>query len=839
MSSVSKTYSDEERAICYTCPDAGLQKSIEVSGRTTVVNCRNYTKKGVIFEQRLVAQSNELFDMNLIAVVDNGVDSSVFEFTPKWGFKVQSRGGGGKDKRDCGLDFQEIEYNPYTKNGYTELLYVNHKTCQNSFIGTELQDLVFTEDAHAQGYDTDNAYSDAVILTARETLQRGVMYNDIIGVFGGANPDANSYDGILAQAYWAYTQTAYFMSEKFTVDETVFVTGTYLHAKYSGKQINILFDSGQASDASLNRYQTRAEAYAALVDWLNYTVLTENGRRYVDASFNLNEIIATSRFAEMDVNLLMFVDGNATVEDWTKCSVSLGVDVELLQNNMSVDERPFLVKYRNYSVDTMLVDLATDIHNATIDIPKKAVVAGQEKALFIDEKLWSNYLFALATKASTATMGDLRDTFGANIYTLTALENTGLWFVTMVAANENARNIAHLVDNNARANYISIHLSPDCRDVTWIYEQLHGVMVRDFRLFASNLLCSPFVENLVAPYEKTLKVLPCYDQRVRERFIDPVNQANGCVLDAKFVITDEYQNGAVYALPNGSGGYDIFALEAGEVAPVGALPVFEVQIMDTSTGIPTGETANYSYVFQFDDGTEMTSTARNPIIQFVNESAGVTFNVIQTVNTTNCEDTFVASQAYGEDFPFSIEGTCANVDVIVNGTLFRSDVYTLTGSAWDDNITVYVGGVADTIDMTGATSPATAAAIIEAWFTTNGYIGTASGDATVLTVTSEQVIFFEDAANVIFANDILVTLSDGTVWDAADGIETVSIDVDSTIFTALPVNGESTTFTNSDVAAISGEIVSKLGCTFELPAIAVDAFDDNPGLYYQNFQLTN
>jgi hypothetical protein len=835
MSSITQIYSNAERQVCYDCPDVG--GNIEVSGKKMKVECRVFNKQGIIFETNATARENELFELGLIDIVDNGVDTSEFEYTPKWEFSPQSRGGGGLSKYDCGFDPQQLQYRKYRKYGYTEKLYVHHENCLNDFIGTEIQDLIFADDWHGEGYDPDNAFTDAILLTARQTIANAVAHNDIVGVFGGANKYANAYDGVLAQAYWAYTGVAFFQSIRFVVNETEFVSGTFLHAKYAGKQINLQYDSTLPTDATIERYNTRIEVYQRLVDWLNNEVLTESGRRYVDAVFIGNEIIVTSRWAERLVDLDMFIDANPTVKSWADCNPIGTVTAEVLQNNMSVDERPYLVAYRKYTMDTILIDLATDIHNATIDMPM--AIPGQSAALFIDEKLWKNYRHALTHKSTIAVGADLSEIFEGRVYPLQSLSNTGLWFVTMVSETPSLRNIAHLVDNNTRGASIFVEPDRPCRNIKLAYETLHGVMVRDFRFFAANLLCSPFAETLKEPYEKTLKVLPCYDGRMRERFNDPVNQLANCQLEARFQIVDEYRNEALYALPDGSGGYVIYVLEQGDILPNGALPVYEIQIQDTTTGIPPAFIPTYQYTVTFDDGTEIQYNSQNPIIQYVGTAAGFTFNVVQSVSVGNCSSTFVASQAYGQHFPFEAKGACADVNLLLSGVLVRSNVYTMTKANFRaETVTVYVAGNQFTFQFPNVDVTASEAAdIINTWLSNNGYQGTASAVGNNLTIVSSQVIFISSGATD-FANEKLISLQDLTAWEQGDGIDTVEITVGAIVYTSLPLSLESTGFSDGSDVPVTVVLTTKLGCTFTVNTL-IEGFAETPEVPFKNFSLSN
>jgi hypothetical protein len=851
MSSVALSLydNDSQRESCYDCKDSG-SGIVKTRGKEFRLECRMFTNIGAAVETRLSAQKTDIFQTNLIDIVEVGVDSAEITFGKKFQFKAQSRGGGGLSKYECGNDYQIPELIKHQKIGYTELIYVHFKGCPKELISTELQSMVYELDNYSESYNTENMLSDMFLLAGREAVSQQVQYTDIIGVFGSADEKANSYDGILAQAYWAYTLAAYFHSVKFKINETVFVTGTYLHAKYAGLQIDILFDDSQASAPAMNRYQTRAEVYEAIVNWLNDDVRTASDRKYVDATFNNNELIVTSKWAETTVNLSLYIDDEPKA-DWVSCAVFTGVSYTTLQGTMPIDERPVLVKWRRYTDDNILQALPHDIYKATRDLDNTLLVAGQAWALYIDDYLWKQYRQALKTRPNEATAYNIEDDF--NVYTIDALSQqggTGIWFVTVEAQSTNLRNIAHLVDTADRslAETIQIRLSDDCREMKMFYELLHGVMVKDFRLFASNLLCSPFVALLNEPYEKTLPSLPCWNRKVRDNFMNPSKYDDSCELQASFCKVDEYQNCALYAVPDGSGGYDIHVLEAGATKPNGALPVYEIQFKDKSVGISPSQIAGatYSYLVQTSDGLEYTLTGKDPILSYVSLSAGTTFNIIQTVTLENgCSSTYDASLDFEQDFPFECRGACDSITPLFAGRIERSNNYELlSGTSFNTNINVYALGSSEFINMTGvpAADAAAAAVVINQWFEDNNYSGIASGTGADLIIFSPEVIFIDTVGGQDFANAKNITIVNNTQFDEADGIETIEIlaycqgaFVPTTpTYEALP-NNESV----EDCATgwnIEIDFTTKLGCSFDDLTVAVAVIPDAE--YFINFELT-
>lgn len=837
MASIAQLYgSQKQRQSCYSCTRG--KGFIPQRGKELRIECRHFTKKGNALETDITARQSDLFEKELIHIIDIGVDTAEFESDKEMRFKTQSRGGGGLSKYECGNDYQIPEIIRTKKHGFTEMLYVHYKDCPRQYIGTELQDMIFEDDDFQESFNLDNMFVDMVQMGARMTVSNDIQYVDIIGIYGSANKSANMYDGILAQAYWAYTRNAYFNSVQYEVDETELTTGRYIHAKYAGLQLSVLFDSTQPSDASVNRYATYAEVYQAIVDWLNFDVKTEGGRKYVDATYTSNRIIVTSKWTEDAIDLQLHVSATATV-NWLECETYNGVVATTLQGTMPIDERPHLVKWQSYTLGNILEQLPHDIYLATRDMDNKLLLPGQRWVLYIDEYVWKMYKQARSSRTGDETNQNLEEDF--TVYTLNGLSQnggTGIWFVTASSSREVRRNIAHLVDTVRQGTPpIHISISDNCRELEVHYELLHGVLVKDFRKFASNLLCSPFSNLLVEPHEKTQRVLPCYNKRVREEF-DRFSSGADCELEASFRKVDEYRNAALYAVPNAAGSFDIRVLEVGETLPNGALAVYEIKFEDTSTGIPADKLASTTYEYEVttSDGMSYTLTDKNPIVQYIGNAAGVAFNITQTVSYDNCESNFDASVAYGQDYPFVTAGGCNSLDLNINGRFDRTSVFFVdSASGYDTDIRVNTtgGDVLISLAGNGAADAEGAAVIVNQWLLDNGYAGNAEGVGTLLTVYSPDVTFDvlgTAGVKADFTEEISISVFDQTIYDEYDGIGSVEVKVwcqsaaegTAEVFDELPVN------VFAPVCGVDGwnvkaTVVTKLGCTFVVTA-AVDNF---------------
>jgi len=852
-STPSYLYTPAQRANCYDCPSTSR---IEARNKVMQLECRMYNKYGLTIETESTISETELFDKRLIDRIEIGVDAAKFSNEKHFEFVVQSRGGGGLSKWECGTDYQIPVLIGHDKLAFTELLYVNAEWCTKTLISTELQDWAFPNGRYDESKVTGVTFSDYIISAARKTISEGVNLNDIIGVFGGVNPMANSYDGILAQAYWAYTLNAYFHSVKFTIDETVLVTGYFLHAKYGGWVIDLEFDSTQVSDPAIERYQTRAEIYARLVELLNTKILMPNGTKYVDASYYQNQITVTSKWTAMAIQLMLTVNADSSV-DWKSCGTEIGYTVETLQGVMPVDERPFLVTYRPYTPDNIIKNFAEDIYKAMNDMSAVKLDRGQVWGLYMDKHIWDMYMYALTIPTANNQSASIKEMFTAmngnvNVFTLDALSQnsgTGLWFITAidgVGGRRSARNIKHTTDFQG-ATSPSLFTTPNCKTLEMTYEQLHGVFVWDFRKFAANLLCSPFVANLKTPHANTLPLLPCFNAAVRSSEID-LGQTAGCNINACFQQDGApFINAARYALPLPAPqvGYAEYVLEDGQSLPAGAFPIWEMHFNDCTTGIAVDDipSATYEYVVTFSDGqSPVIYTGKDLILSFVGNAAGIAFNITQTVTVGACSDTFDASADIEADYPFVMEGNCTDLDPAFTG---RIDLvaYTIT-SATDFDTAVTVTGAPDaTIDLSAnpdGGDAAAAAAIIQAYFDANGIAGLAIGSGTSLVVQSPNVVFVNiDPLGTpnLFAKSYELSMFDGTDYDAHDGLASIEVRVYcqggalppvNPNFTELPIQESIDNCAGEDGWIIDIIVTTTLGCAFELSATVDSADADAP-----------
>lgn len=832
MPSIGLYSADINRADCYKCTKKNQE--ILVGGKQQKLECRNYTPQGLMLETMSAAQMSELFDKKLIHVLPIGVDTAEFSTDKTLEFRAQSRGGGGLSKYQCGLDYQAPKMIRHKKLAFTERLYVHSNICVQALISTEFQDMAFPNDSYSDRELTNTEFTDILSLAARFAVMKHVNHADVVGVFGGANEYANAYDGILAQAYWAYTRNAYFHSLKYTIDEDTLIDGTFVHVKFAGKDIDIEYDSTKATDADLERYATREEVYARIVTFLNDDVATDGGRKYVDATYYLNTVVVTSKWTAEWINLGITIDSKATI-DWASCDSQNGVVIETEQGVMPIDERPFLVKYREYTTDNILQALPFDIYNATKDMDSNLLNANQVWALYIDKYVLDKYNFAKSQRTVNQPQGDIVAMFGENIFTLDALSahgGTGLWFITAVernGANVRFRNVKHVVDT-AGMPQAYIGIKDNCRELDLAFDQLHGVFVYDFRKFASNLLCSPFVSNLKEPHEATLEVLPCYNKQVRDNFRNPLQFAE-CSIEAQFVKEAEFINEALYALPNPMGtGYDIYVLEDGDVKPNGALSVYQIKFKDTTLGIPMDKVGDvvYEYVVTTSDGASATFTSKDFTFSYVGNAAGIALNVAQTVTLDNCTSTFDASVAYATDYPFATMGSCEDLNPAFSGYIQKTAIYTVTSVLFNTSATV-TGAPDATIDLSAnpdANDAVEAANIINAYFAANDISGIAEGVGNVLSVYSPDVVFVDLDGTDAFDQVHQISMFDGTAYDANDGLASIEIKVycqtqlapANPTFESLPNIEEIDTcgaFAGWEVEAV---VTTIAGCTFNLAA---------------------
>lgn len=831
--SVPQVFPNDKRSSCYEC--TGTQ-SIVVMNKNAKLQCRKFTMFGLMLEIESAVSMTELMDKGLIRSQAIGVDDALFSTTDSLDFTPSSQGRGGLGKNDCGLDPQAPKYRRHEKKGHTERIYVHSKECLNSFISTELQEAVFPNDRYSDGQGggvAGSAFSDMLVMGARRSMARSINRTDIIGIYQGSDSDSAHYDGILAQAVWAYQDNAYFAVNEYTIDENVLTTGNYLHAKYAGEQRNFLYDSANPTDTAIDSYNTLAELYAAVVAWLNGLTDT-GGRKLVDASFYQNSITVAHKWTGWEIDLMLTIDNKPTV-DWTKCAKFVGIVATPIQSAMPIDERPFLVKYNRYTVDNILSQLALDIYAAKTQMDMSLLKEGQVWALYIDDRVLSTYNTAKALPTQNTSNGTVLDMFEGGVHTLKALEGTGLWFFTTTDSDGNMmnRNVVHLTDSRG-TNTPIFRVDENCDELIVRYDQLHGVLVSDFRLLAANLLCSPFAAKLQAPQEALRPQLPCYNNAVRSTIND--NAGSGtCAVNANFRKTAEFINGALYGLYDLDGNLVIYTLNEGDTLPNGAVAITEVHFTDYTTGIPFDQlgSATYNWTVEYSDGTAEDYTGKDLILQFAGNFP-LAFNVSLTVEAGNCTDSHYASDDYSENYPFRVEGTCASLDMEILGTIRDMSVYEVTSTAFDTAVTV--SGAPDaTIDLSAnpdANDAAAAAAIINAYFAANDIEGQAAGNGNVLTVVSPSVVFVNidpSGTPVVFDKVYFISATDTTNYSPNDGLGSVAIktwcqaasEPVSPTFTALPNLQRLPVCTGDTGWDINAVFTSKLGCTVGMAEITV------------------
>ena len=815
-------------APCYKC-DRNKSGAVTVNnGKQIYVECRQYNQFGIEMETRRSVMLSELSRKRLIRIERIGVDTAEFSANNTLRFNASSRGAGGLSKYECGRDLQVAEWIPFKKLGFTEMIYVHHDACKKNFIGTELQELMFPQDSYSEALTPRGAYSDLAIEAAGMEITRTANFSDIVGVFGSAQRERAAYDGILAQAFWAYNDFAYFQANKYSVDTSVFIDGTYLVLKFGGLQQSFKLDSADPNPEN-HVYESVSEALQAVVNWLNTEITTAGGNRIVDATFAGVELFVTMRFTEHLLDLQMLVSDQAEV-DWVKCPVNAGVTVEAVQNTMPIDERPHLINYRKYNSLNIGTELVNDVFELIARLQDEPLSERQQWALYIDPKLMTMYKQYLATAGAEKPKTMLTDVLPF-VETLEALNNTGLFFITAIEADgqsDRFRNILHLID--VTNNTILIQPDYSCQKIEFTYETLHGVLVKDFRLFGANLLCSPFINQLKTPHENTLPVLPCYDRRVRENMRKP-SGTQACSLSASFDVSF-FENSALYALFNPiTLQTEIFVLQEGEQRPADALPVIEFKVTDKTTGIAPSDLpgVQYSYVLTTSGGAQLSINGiANPTFMVVGLSESASFNIIQTVSAGNCTDTYNYADNLGE---LQVSSSCSDVPVELQATFRAINLFTVDGT-WNEDVSVTVNGNPALIDLTGNldNNAAGAAQIINQWFADNGY-NAANNFATAtpngLSVYSDNVVFVAldpSGNNDAFSRRITLAIADLTAYSPLDGAESYEVRVwcygdvrpNTPSYNYLPgFNGEPAVVLD-DCETFNVEVILKnfLGCTF-------------------------
>lgn len=787
------------------------------------------------------------------AVVDieGGVDGFRLDSDVYFYSEARSIGSGGRlSQFDCGIDVSTIQVQQHRKVAYPTQIYQHYDYCPKEFISKQLQYLVAPNNNLSDFNNQPKVDMVAKLMeSANDAIRRAVQYSDVVGVFGapGVQPERVHYDGILAQAYYASTANVFYYTVQYTIDESIFVDGKYLTVAMGMPFFTVKYQT-VSPIAAENEFGTRAECYQAICQWImSNSTIGSNGIA-LTATFAGNEITVIDQRAAMkfELNFKVSSDEPTSGVDWTHEGVSAAV----LQQAMTIDERPTLVQYRVYTPTTVLVDLLTDVQNVKVLFPLivSQLMQGREWGLWIDPRLLQMYTNAYNQRtALSSPVGSIFDEFNGNVHSLTALENTGIWFIAPQGdtANMNAgANLVHFTGGESLQSWYDSRKD----EVSIKMNTLHGIYARDWRLFGANLLNSPFANKYLSQTRKfseptkakthqeyMQQLIPCMAESNREARVI-TNRTEMCQLNASMEIAGVYLNEAKYAVQNPDGSYAIRTLQDGDTRPFTAKNVYELHIQDTSTGLQVGDTPTYLYTATFASGASITSTQQNPIITFVGDGQ-IALTVEQVVTAAGCQATSYIGSA--NDMFQQIVG-CGDIDFAISGRIYKSDLYLITSATgWNTSITL---SDSNSIDLTGnsANTIAGAKTIIEAYLTTNNLGGSVEVDGNDMIVESPSVGFVSLATTPTATNFVrqwYIQIEDNTVYDENNTVSAVSLtyscadNSNSVTVETLAFNEPIATCSGSDWKVIATVLTSQ-GCQFEFLNIVENTGAD------ANFQLT-
>ena len=814
------------------------------------IRCRNIDTKrlpilfaGHFFGSDLYSTGAALID------IDGGVDGLRLESDIYFYTEANSIGAGGRlSQFDCGLDISTIQVQQHRKVVYPTLIYTYIDYCPNKFISTHLQYLVAPNNSLSD-FNTQPKFDMVAYLMQglNDSQRRAVLYTDVVGVFGSANKERAHYDGILAQAYYASTASAFFYTVQYTIDESIFVDGKYLTVGMGMPFFTVKYQT-VSPIAAQNEFGTRAECYQAICQWIMSSSLSGSNGFAMVATCAGNQITVIDQRAAMKFELNFKISSSEPENsiDWTHEGISAVVS----QQAMTIDERPTLIKYRPYTATTVLEDLLSDVQDAKALFPQivQELMSGREWGLWIDPRLLQKYSDARARGAAMSSpVGNIFTVFNDNVHGLQALWDTGCWFIAPQGDVNNMNagaNFVHFTGGQLLKNFYD----PVTDKVMVKMASLHGIYARDWRLFASNLLDSPFVKNYLPATRKfndptkakthqeyMQRHIPCLAESNREARII-TNRTEMCQLNASMEIAGVYLNEAKYAVQNLDGSYAIRTLQDGDTRPFTAKNVYELHIQDTSTGLQVGDTPTYLYTATFASGASITSTQQNPIITFVGDGQ-IALTVEQVVTAAGCQATSYIGSA--NDMFQQIVG-CGDIDFAISGRIYKSDLYLITSATgWNTSIALTGGG---SISLTGnsANTIAGAKTIIEAYLTTNNLGGSVEVDGNDMIVESPSVGFVSLATTPTATNFVrqwYIQIEDNTVYDENNTVSAVSLtysctdNSNSVTVETLAFNEPIATCSGSDWKVIATVLTSQ-GCQFEFLNIVENTGAD------ANFQLT-
>lgn len=789
------------------------------------------------------------------AVVDiqGGVDGFRLESDIYFYSEARSIGSGGRlSQFDCGLDISEIQVQQHRKEAYPSLIYEHFEYCPKKFISKYLQSLVAPNNTMADFNSQPKMDMVRYLMqSANDAIRRAVQYSDVIGVFGapGVNSERTHYDGILAQAYYAATANVFYYTVKYTIDESIFIDGKYLAIGMGMPFFAVKFDT-VSPDIAQNKFATRAECYQAICQWIMSSSSVGGSGVSLVATFSGNEIIVIDQRPAMKFELKFTVLNDTPTEsiDW----ISEGISARVLQQAMTIDERPTLVQYRPYTPTTVLVDLLTDVQNVKVLFPLivsqlMSSPTPREWGLWIDPRLLQMYNNAYNQRtALSSPVGSIFDEFSGNVHQLTALENTGLWFVAPQGDIQNMNTGANLVHFVGGENLTS-WFDQRTDMVNLKMNTLHGIYAKDWRLFAANLLNSPFANQNLSPNRKfdeagkakthkeyLQQLIPCLAESNRETRI-VTNRSQICELNAGMRIDGIFLNEAKYAVQNPDGTYAIHTLQDGDTRPFTAKNVYELHIQDATTGLQVGDTPTYSYTITFASGAAIVSTQANPIITFVGDGQ-ISLMIEQVVTAAGCSSTSYLGESTNM---YEVVTGCGDIDFAIAGRIYKSDLYSITSATgWNTSITLSTG----TIDLSAntANTAAGAKAIVEAYLTANSLGGSVEVDGNTMVVESPSVQFVSLATTPTatnFTRQWYIQIADNTIYDENNGVASVSLTYSCS--DSSNDETEATLVFNKPIASCTGldwkviaTVVTKQGCQFEFLNVI-----ENSGVD-ADFQLT-
>ena len=817
---------------CKTC--TGTVRYPVIAGRKTTFACRKYDQEEIRQELMIATMEMDIFAMGLIEEKEIGIDGRAFEYTKGFKVKVESLGTGSYGKKMCARDYGEITYATHKKVGNVHLLHIDHKICPFNFIGLEtLQDMIFPSGEFADATNPKNEYTDTLILAGRAQTTEDIQITDIIGIFKGTDENSAHYDGILAHMFWGY-QNAYFHSIQYDLSDESGISyipdDNYLSVKVGGRVFTVKYTPDTGTNEALSEYGTLEEIAEAIVNWINQSLQNAGGFKMYNAVYLNDCIIITHRRAGKKIDMEFAYSPDGAIKDWWQCNTVLYH--KIVQNFMAIDERPWLTKWRSdaYNIKNIERDLPLDIFALYKKMPNPR--SGAEYALFIDKYLYEMYVDNLGNEPHTSGINKLVTKFGDRIYHPDALSResgTGIWFIAPVSNVPSLRNVYHFYNSSDRS-MISAWVDEDCDEMKFKFRTLHGVMIKDLRFMGGNLLCSPWASNLIEPQPECAMMLPCHHKSCKDGVIQENECDKNCNIHAGFTMSDVTLNKNYYGI-NGN----IFEVQYDPITeeplplPAGAEPVYMVQILNNSSGVPINliGSEEYEYTLITSDGGEYTSNEEDPIFTFVG-NIEVTFTVQQKVSVTTtdgktCDSTYTASR--DDDGEFEMVGNCSDIDFkfayrIDKNVTSSIEMSGVTGVGAELNTSVGIIPISENV------SKKVVAEEIQAYMADNNYVGNAKETANGFEIVTQDftVTDFKTETSGTPITPTVNTTYEATLDNQTivndpvfDGINEVVLLIESDeptsdVFNELPENELLSTTTATPTFTLTLSVETASGC---------------------------